>query len=146
MVTKQVAALAALVLIATPTLAQDLRQMPPLSTQLYLQIPLDASTRAERKPVYGFAFRGARDYQVFSFNSRILNLMKLDGEGSELGGSAFDPTLLIIGGVAAGAAVLVGSKNKGVQQQQQQQVQTQQTEADRRAAEGCTQPITQPAC
>ena len=147
MVTKRLAAAAALILTAAPVLATDLQpQLQPMSTQFYVNIPLDGATRLERLPAWGFAFRGARDYQVFNFNSRILTL-RLDGDGSSIGGSTFDPTLLIFGGVAAGAAMLVGSTDKGVQQQQQQQVQQQQAaqqQAAQQAAENC--PLVTKTC
>jgi hypothetical protein len=142
MVTKRLAALAALALTAAPTFAGDLQPqlLQPMSTQFYVNIPLDGATRGDRAPVWGFAFRGARDYQVFNLNTRILNF-KLEGDGSVMGGSTFDPTVLLIGGVAAAATVLVASKDKGVQQQQQQQVAQQQA-----AAETCTKPVTEPHC
>jgi hypothetical protein len=147
MITKRGAALAALVLAATPTFAGDLQpqQLAPMSTQFYVSIPFDGATRSDRMPVWGFAFRGARDYQVFNLNTRILNF-KLDNEGTVMGGSTFDPTVLLIGGAAAAAAVVVASKDKGVQQAQQQAQQQQQAEQDARNAAGCTQPLTQPRC
>jgi uncharacterized protein HemX len=83
----------------------------------YISVPLDGVTRTEKDPVVGFALQGNRSYQAVRFDSRVMNLLEA---------GAFEAKWLIVGAVAAGAAVAVGSKDKSVSQQQQQQAQAQQ--------------------
>jgi hypothetical protein len=105
---------AALLSISPSAFAQELR--PGVPTVLYyVSIPIDGVTRADKEPVVGFAFQGSRAYQAVRFDSRVMNFL----------GSGFEAKWLIVGAVAAGAAVAVGSKNSAVTQQQQQQAQAQ---------------------
>jgi hypothetical protein len=107
---------AALLSISPTTFAQELRPGVP-AVLYYISVPLDGVTRTEKDPVVGFALQGNRSYQAVRFDSRVMNLLEA---------GAFEAKWLIVGAVAAGAAVAVGSKDKSVSQQQQQQAQAQQ--------------------
>jgi uncharacterized protein HemX len=74
--------------------------------------------------VVGFALQGSRSYQAVRFDSRVMNLLE----------GAFEAKWLLVGAVAAGAAVAVGGKDKSVTQQQQQQ---QQAQAQAKQQEPC---------
>jgi hypothetical protein len=105
---------AALLSISPATFAQELRPGVP-AVLYYVSVPLDGVTRPEREPVVGFALQGNRSYQAVRFDSRVMNLLE----------GAFEAKWLLVGAVAAGAAVAIGSKDKSVVQQQQQQQQAQ---------------------
>jgi hypothetical protein len=128
--TRRLSVLAAALLILSPScFAQELRPGVP-SVLYYISVPLDGVTRKDREPMVGFAFQGVRSYQVVRFDSRVMNLF---------GAGGFEAKWLIVGAVAAGAAVAVGSKDKAVTQQQQQQGQAQVVEQARQeqAAQPC---------
>jgi hypothetical protein len=103
---------AALLSISPSSFAQELRPGVP-AVLYYVSVPLDAVTRTEREPLVGFALQGNRSYQAVRFDSRVMNFLE----------GAFEAKWLIVGAVAAGAAVAVGSKDKSVTQQQQTQAQ-----------------------
>jgi hypothetical protein len=119
-------AAAALLAISPSTFAQELRPGVP-AVLYYVSVPLDGVTRPEREPVVGFALQGNRSYQSVRFDSRVMNF--LDG--------AFEAKWLLVGAVAAGAAVAIGSKDKSVVQQQQQQQQAQQKAQQQPPADPC---------
>ncbi len=106
-------------LAAAPCLAQDLRPAEP-SVLYYLSLPLGAESRRDREPVVGFAFQGRRYAQAFRLDTRVLNLVE---------SGAFEVKYLIIGAVAAGAAVAMGGKDKSVETQQAQQAEAEQQAA-----------------
>jgi hypothetical protein len=105
---------AALLSISPSGFAQELRPGVP-AVLYYVSIPIDGITRADKQPVIGFAFQGSRAYQAVRFDSRVINFLE----------SGFEAKWLIVGAIAAGAAVAVGSKDKAVTQQQEQQQQAQ---------------------
>ena len=137
MVLRKWAALAALIAAATPSLAFDLKDTGP-STLFYISIPLDSNlARKDREWAYGLQLQGKREYQAVNIDSKMLGFLPLGG---------LEAKWIIAGVVAAGAAVAVGSKDKGTvsnlqvqqTQQQQQQAATQQSAAD------CPTPVTNP--
>ena len=132
MQTRRISLLAAALLSISPsTFAQELRPGVP-AVLYYVSVPLDGVTRPEREPVVGFALQGNRSYQSVRFDSRVMNF--LDG--------TFETKWLIVGAVAAGAAVAMTAKDKSVAQQQQQQAQ-QQDQARQQQAQPCPKV---PAC
>jgi hypothetical protein len=116
MARKQLAALAALILISTPALAFDSLSQPSSGVTFYFSIPLDAQKAKEQVPNFGMLFRGSREYQVVNVDSRMLNNFALGG---------IEAKWIIAGVVAAGAVVAVASKDKSTSQSYQQQQQQQ---------------------
>lgn len=110
--------------VAPPALAQDLRPVEP-SVLYYISVPFGSESRRDREPVLGFAFQGRRAHQALRMDTRILNLV---------GTGAFEAKYLIIGAVAAGAAVAMGRKDKSVETQQAQQAQAIQAQAIQQSA------------
>jgi hypothetical protein len=123
MARKQLAALAALILVSTPCAAFELKDPSP-GVMFYYSMPLDARNAKERAPSFGMSMRGKHDYQALTIDSRMFNSF------SPLGG--IEAKWIIAGVVAAGAVVAVASKDKstssGYQQQQQQQAAQQQAQ------------------
>jgi hypothetical protein len=104
MALKKLAAIAALVAVATPSLAFDVKDTGP-STMFYISIPLDnAVARKDREWAYGLQLSGKRDYAAVNIDSKMLNFLPLGG---------LEAKWIIAGVVATGAAVAVGSKDKG---------------------------------
>jgi hypothetical protein len=101
---------------AAPCFAQDLRPVEP-SIMYYFSVPFGGESRRDHEPVVGFAFQGKRVNQSFRMDTRLMNL---------IGTGVFEAKYLIIGAVAAGAAVAAGSKDKSVSTQQQQQAAAQE--------------------
>jgi hypothetical protein len=110
---------------AFPCFAQEFRPAEP-SVLYYVSIPLDGVTRKQKEPVLGFSYQGRRDYQVVRFDTYMLNLV---------GTGVFEAKWLIVGAVAAGAAVAVGGSDKSAAQQQQQQQHTVQQQAAQQQAQ-----------
>lgn len=123
MARKQLAALAALILVSTPCVAFELGDPSP-GVMFYFSMPLDARNAKERSPALGISMRGKHDYQAVTIDTRMFNSF------SPLGG--IEAKWIIAGVVAAGAVVAVASKDKSTstsyQQQQQQQAQQQQNQ------------------
>lgn len=117
----QLAAFAALICAATPTVAFDNVSQPSQGVMFYFSVPLDARTPKEQSFSAGFAVQGKRQYEYVKIDSRMFNFI----------GTGIEAKWIIAGVVAAGAAVAVASKDKSTstsyQQQQQQQAQAQQT-------------------
>jgi hypothetical protein len=63
----------------------------------FVEIPLTGATRAERQPVFGLAVQGRRAAETVRVDSRLLRLV---------GAEAMDAKWLLVGGVAAGVALL----------------------------------------
>lgn len=120
MARKQLAALAALILISTPCIAFDSLSQPSPGVMFYFSLPLDAQKAKEQVPNFGMLVRGSREYQVVNVDTRMFNNF------SPLGG--IEAKWIIAGVVAAGAVVAVASKDKSTSQsyqaQQQQQAAT----------------------
>ncbi len=117
---------------ALPCLAQDLRPAEP-SVLYYFSVPFGGESRRDHQPVVGFAFQGRRMQQPFAMDTRRLNLV---------GTGVLEVKWLIVGAVAAGAAVMAGGKDGSVATQQQQQQQ-----AEAHIAANPPQPCqVQPAC
>ena len=140
MTLKKLAAAAAMLAIATPSLAFDAGEAEAgASTMFYISIPLDFQlSRKERQQwTAGLQLQGKRDYQAIRIDSRMLNYFSLND---------IDAKWMIAGLVAAGAAVAIGSKDKtttsNLQQQQTQQEQQQQTGSG--SGGTCTRPVTDP--
>jgi hypothetical protein len=110
-------ALAVLLLaLATPCLGQELRPAEP-SVLYFVSLPFDGESRRDREPLLGFAFQGKRHYESFRMDTRVLNLA---------GSGGFEVKYLVIGAVAAGAAVAMGSKDSSAEAQRAQQAEAQQ--------------------
>jgi hypothetical protein len=116
MARKQLALLAASLGIATPGYAFDTRNEAQ-TVMFYYAIPLDARSNKERNPWMGMQINGKRDYQSYSRDVPFYTFSLAEG-----GASAAN--LLVIGAVAVGAAVAVGSRGKSSQQQTQQEQQS----------------------
>jgi hypothetical protein len=79
--------------------------------------------------------QGKRDYQAIRIDSTMLNYFSLND---------IDAKYIIAGLVAVGAAVAIGSKDKGTTSQlQSQQTQQEQQQAAQQASH-CTRPPTDP--
>lgn len=117
MASKHIAIAAALLGIATPGHAFDPRNEAQ-TVMFYYAIPLDAKAKKERAPWMGMQINGTRDYQTYSMDAPLYRF-----NYTEEGGSAV-ANVLIIGGVAVGAALLVGSRGKSSQNQVQEKQQT----------------------
>jgi hypothetical protein len=139
MTLKKLAAIAALVAVATPSLAFDVKDTGA-STMFYISIPLDNSVaRKDREWAYGLQLQGKRDYQAVNIDSKMLSFLPLGG---------LEAKWIIAGVVATGAAVAVGSKDKGTSSNlQTQQAQHQQALAAQKAAQDagvCPTPVSNP--
>jgi hypothetical protein len=114
-------ALALLLLpVALPCAGQDLRLAEP-SVLYFVSVPLGGA-RSERAPTFGFALHGRR--HALQVDSRILRLA----------GGGVEAKWLIVGGVAAGAAVLATRKDATVEAQRARQEQAQATACPARPA------------
>ena len=133
---KKLAAVAVMVAVATPSLAFEVKDAGT-STMFYISIPLDYSlSKKEQQWGAGLQLQGKRDYQAVNLDSRMLNFLPLGG---------LDAKWIIAGVVAAGAAVAVGSKDKGTTSSlQAQQTQQQQLQAAKPVDPNCPTPITDP--
>jgi hypothetical protein len=110
-------ALAVLLLaLATPCFGQELRPAEP-SVLYFVSLPFGGESRRDREPLLGFAFQGKRHYESFRMDTRVLNLA---------GSGGFEVKYLVIGAVAAGAAVAMGSKDSSAEAQRAQQAEAQQ--------------------
>jgi hypothetical protein len=114
MALKKLAAIAALVAVATPSLAFDVKDTGP-STLFYVSIPLDSLARKDRELAYGLQLQGKREYQAVNIDSKMLNFLPMGG---------LEAKWIIAGVVAAGTAVAIASKDKGTTSN----LQTQQTQ------------------
>jgi hypothetical protein len=134
---KQLAALAALACVATPSAAFDSLSQPASGVTFYFSLPLDARNAKERAFAAGLAIQGSRPYETVYVDSRMLN---------NFFGTGIEAKWIIAGVVAAGAAVAVASKDKSTStsyQQQQQQQAAQQQAQQTGGGEPC--PVT-PTC
>ena len=122
---KQIAAVGAAILVATPAVAQDAFKDQAPGMMVFFSIPLDAKTPKQQMPAFGLSFQGERAYQRVTVDTRMFENAERLGFGPLAGISA---KWIIAGVVAGGAVAAVASKDKGAsenraqQQQQQQQV------------------------
>jgi hypothetical protein len=103
-------------LLAAPCFAQELRPAEP-SVLYYVSVPFGGESRRDREPVLGFALQGRRHHQSLRMDTRVLNLV---------GSGVIEAKVLIVGAVAAGAAIAMGSKDKSVETQQAQRAEAEQ--------------------
>jgi hypothetical protein len=118
MASRQLAMLTALLGIATPGHAFDTRN-DAQTVMFYYAIPFGAQSKKESNPWMGMQINGKRDYQSYSSDVPLYTFNVAEG-------GAPAANLLIIGAVAVGAAVAVGSRGKSAKQETQQQQQAQQ--------------------
>ena len=135
MALRKLAAAAALLAFATPTPAFEPAEAGA-STLFYISIPLDFRlSRRDQQWSAGLLLQGKRDYQAIRIDSTMLNAFSLND---------IDAKWMIAGLVAAGAAVAIGSKDKGTTSGlQQQQTQQQQQQAGGGSGQ-CPRPPTDP--
>lgn len=101
---KQLAALAALAIGATPCAAFDgLMQQQAPGMMFYFSIPLDAPGAKREAISAGMAIQGTRPYETLHIDSRLVN---------QFIGGGLEAKFIVAGVLAAGAAAAVGSKDK----------------------------------
>lgn len=127
--------LAASLAVAAPCAAGDLDTIDRDSAQFFVRIPFGAGAAKEREPVYGFAVRGRRDYEVFVVDTRMLRALDSLGAG-------IDAKILLVGGVAAAAAIVASRSDSSASQKRDEQIQQQQQQ--QRPPASC--PNTPPTC
>jgi hypothetical protein len=119
---KQIAAVGAAILVATPAAANDIFRDQAPGMMFFLSIPLDAKTPKQQLPAYGLSFQGQHEFQRITVDSRMFEQADRMGFGPFAGLSA---KWVVAGLVAGGAVIAVASKDKSTtndyQQQQQQQ-------------------------
>ena len=125
---KQIAAVGAAILVATPAVAQDAFKDQAPGMMVFFSVPLDAKTPKQQMPAFGLSFQGERAYQRVVVDTRMFENADRFAFGPLAGISA---KWIIAGVVAGGAVAAVASKDKGTsenraQQQQEQQQQVQQ--------------------
>jgi hypothetical protein len=121
---KQIAAVGAAILFATPAVANDIFKDQNPGVMFFVSVPLDAKTPKQQMPALGLSFQGAREYQRVTVDTRMF-------ENAERMGMGFGPLAgisakwIVVGVVATGAVVAVASKDKSTTQNYQQQQQQQ---------------------
>ncbi|TAK85843.1 MAG: hypothetical protein EPO20_08545 [Betaproteobacteria bacterium] len=134
----QIAAWLAALALSTPALAFDPADADS-STVFYVSIPLDGGlARKDRVPVFGLRLQGKREYETLRIDTKLLNLLP--------GAAAIEAKWIVAGVLAAGAAVALGSRDKGTAQAlnaQQAQTQQQQQQQQQQRQQPCPQT---PAC
>jgi hypothetical protein len=116
MAKKHIAALGALLISATPSLAFEPREATSTSTMFYVSVPLDGLNRKQKQPVWGMQLQGKNDYQSVNLDSRLLNFMGMEAATAKW---------VVAGAVAAGAAAAVARKDRKTQSNYEQQQQKQ---------------------
>src|SRR5689334_17557421 len=112
---------------AVPCAAGELDGIQP-STQLYLRIPIGPAAGAdERAPSFGLAVRQRYDGPVFLVDSKLFTRTMRMYEAGMIGGMEVG-RILLVGGVAAGAAIAISQRTKAEDNQQQQQQQNKATQ------------------
>lgn len=137
MAKKQLAALGALLLIATtPSLAFEPREAASASTMFYVSLPLDGQTRKQKELIWGMQLQGKHDYEAVNLDSRMLNFMGMEAAAAKW---------VVAGAVVAGAAVAVARKDKRTQEQYNQQQQQQAESGAVKPPVPCEAPVV-PSC
>lgn len=138
MALRKLAAAAVLLAVATPAPAFEPAQSG-VSTLFYISIPFDFGLpRKELRWSAGMQLQGRHDYPAVRIDSTMLNAFSLND---------IDAKWMIAGLVATGAAVAIGSKDKGTNSGlQQQQTQQQQAAQPRTGGDSgsCTRPPADP--
>ena len=140
MALKKLAAAAAMLAAATPSVAFDAREAG-VSTMFYISIPLDFRlNRKERDWSVGLQIQGRHDHQAVRIDSAMLNAFSLND---------IDAKWMIAGLVATGAAVAISASNKKTtsdlqQQQARQQTTTGQQGGGSTSPGQCHRPVTDP--
>src|SRR5882672_2795008 len=97
-------------ILAFPCQAGELDDIAP-STQVYLRIPLGpAASGYDRKPSFGLAFKNGNASQTFMLDSRLVESTYRSYQAGIAAG--VEVQWLIVGAVAAGAAVVIASRTK----------------------------------
>lgn len=135
MAKKQLAALGALLIAATPSLAFEPRETQSATTMFYVSLPLDGQTRKQKEFVWGMQLQGKHEYEAVNLDSRMLSFMGMEAATAKW---------VVAGAVAAGAAVAVARKDKRTQQQYNQAQQQQAESGTVKPPEPCVQPV--PTC
>ena len=135
MAKKHVAALGALMIVATPSLAFEPREAPSATTMFYVSLPLDGQTRKQKELVWGMQLQGKHEYEAVNLDSRLLNFMGMEAAAAKW---------VVAGAVAAGAAVAVARKDKRTQQQYNEQQQQQAQDGSVKPPVPCEKPV--PTC
>jgi hypothetical protein len=135
MAKKHLAALGALMIAATPTLALEPHEAVNTTTMFYVSVPLDGQTRKQREFVWGMQLQGKNEYQAVNLDSRLLNFMGME---------AVTVKWVAMGAVAAGAAVAVARKDRKTQAQYNQQQEEQAASGTSKPPVPCPQPV--PTC
>ncbi len=131
MTLKKLAAAAAMLAIATPSLAFDAGEAGA-STMFYISIPLDFGlSRRDQQWTAGLQLQGKRGYQAINIDSRMLSFVS-DGD--------LDGKWIVAGLVAVGAAAAVSRKDKRTSETLQQQ----QTQIEQQQGGTCTRPPADP--
>jgi hypothetical protein len=136
MALKKLAVAAAILAIATPSLAFDATEAGA-STMFYISIPLDfrLSRKEQQQWTAGLQLQGKRDYQAIRIDTRMLNYFSLND---------VDAKWIIAGMVAAGAAVAIGSKDKSTTSNLQQQQTQNGQQTDSGPGGTCSKPVADP--
>lgn len=103
MAARKAAALAAALLVSATAGAQEIQDSIP-TTMFYISIPLGGATVRERMPSYGLAWKGKKQYETVSLDSKMLGFAPL---------AAIEAKWLIAGGLAVAAGVYVSRKDDG---------------------------------
>jgi hypothetical protein len=135
MVKKQIAAVGAAILLATPAAANDMFRDQAPGVMFFVAVPLDAKTPRQQMPALGLSFQGQREFQRVTVDTRMFEAADRMGVGPLEGISM---KWVIAGLVATGAVVAVASKDKSTtnNQQQQQQAQAQQQQQQQQQQNG----------
>jgi hypothetical protein len=140
MALKKLAAAAAMLAAATPSVAFDAGEAG-VSTMFYISIPLDSRVeRRQRDWSVGMQIQGRREHQAVRIDSTMLNAFSLND---------IDAKWMVAGLVATGAAVAISASNKKTasdlqQQQARQQATTGQQGGGSTSPGQCPRPATDP--
>ena len=132
---KQIAAVGAAMLIATPAIANDIFRDQAPGVMFFFSLPLDAKTPKQQVPSAGLSFQGERAYQRVTIDTRMFEAADRMGFGPF---EAISAKWIVGGVVAAGAVAAVATKDKSTSnsQQQQQQQQEQQKQQQQNGGGG----------
>ncbi len=124
---------------ALPCAAGELDAIEP-STQLYLRVPIGpAASREDRMPSFGLAIKGRYDAPAFMLDSRLMTRTLRMYDAGLIGGMEVGK-ILLVGGVATGAAIALSQRTKAEnnEQQQQDQKKAQQQQQMQQGQNPCT--------
>ena len=132
------AAIAVCTALSLPCAAGELDSIEP-STQVYVRIPFGpAGSAQDHAPSFGLAIKGRHDTPAFTLDSRLVTQTFRRYDAGVIGGFEVAKVLLV-GGVAAGAAVALThrSKSENNQQQQQDQKKAEQQQQQQQGKDPC---------